>query len=211
MKGATQNIDLSIKKPKQSRAKLTVSLIFESTARIIQREGLAKLTTNRIAEVAGVSVGTLYQYFRNKEAILLAMATEKIEQMKQQIALQFAVHGHDSVAVLAEGLLGFLMHIFELRGGLRRSITQSIFRVQAMPNMYPVVIQVEQQLAACLLACQCPDKRSLDEAEAYVISRSLIGVLRAAMLEQSSLNGSDLLHQALKRQFIYMLQQPPQA
>lgn len=77
--------------------------------------------------------------------------------------------------------------------------------------MYPVVIQVEQQLAACLLACQCPDKRSLDEAEAYVISRSLIGVLRAAMLEQSSLNGSDLLHQALKRQFIYMLQQPPQA
>ena len=47
MKGATQNIDLSIKKPKQSRAKLTVSLIFESTARIIQREGLAKEGANK--------------------------------------------------------------------------------------------------------------------------------------------------------------------
>lgn len=53
MKGATQHIDLSIKTKTIARQTDGKPYFLESTARIIQREGLAKLTTNRIAEVAG--------------------------------------------------------------------------------------------------------------------------------------------------------------
>lgn len=54
--------------PRQERSQFTVDAIFEAVARIVATQGEDALTTNRIAEVAGVSVGSLYQYFPSKEA-----------------------------------------------------------------------------------------------------------------------------------------------
>jgi hypothetical protein len=55
----------------QKRSRVTVDALLEATARILIREGFDKASTNRIAEVAGVSVGSLYQYFPNKEALIV--------------------------------------------------------------------------------------------------------------------------------------------
>jgi hypothetical protein len=63
----------SRKAASQQRSRLTVHAILEATARILIREGFDKASTNRIAEVAGVSVGSLYQYFPGKEAIVAAL------------------------------------------------------------------------------------------------------------------------------------------
>src|SRR5471030_1386317 len=60
--------------PAQARSKATVEAILEAAARIIRREGEDALTTNRIAEVAGVGVGSVYGYFPDKAAIQLALA-----------------------------------------------------------------------------------------------------------------------------------------
>lgn len=61
------------KRPAQDRAQRTVEAIFQATAQIVEKDGLASLSTNKIAAKAGVSVGTLYQYFASKEAVLEAM------------------------------------------------------------------------------------------------------------------------------------------
>jgi AcrR family transcriptional regulator len=61
------------KKPRQSRARATVDAILFAAAHILKTEGFAPATTNRIAEKAGVSVGSLYQYFPNKQAIFAAL------------------------------------------------------------------------------------------------------------------------------------------
>ena len=53
--------------------------ILEAAARILKRDGLAKLTTNHIADQAGVSVGSVYQYFPNKQAILVQLMTAQLE------------------------------------------------------------------------------------------------------------------------------------
>jgi AcrR family transcriptional regulator len=58
----------------QARSRATVEALVDATARILVREGFDKASTNRIAEVAGVSVGSLYQYFPSKEAIVVAVA-----------------------------------------------------------------------------------------------------------------------------------------
>jgi AcrR family transcriptional regulator len=58
----------------QERSRATVSALIEATARILVSEGFDKAGTNRIAEVAGVSVGSLYQYFPSKEALVVAVA-----------------------------------------------------------------------------------------------------------------------------------------
>ena len=58
------------KAPRQARAAATVSAILEATAHILREGGLPGLSTNRIAERAGASIGSLYQYFPSREAIL---------------------------------------------------------------------------------------------------------------------------------------------
>jgi AcrR family transcriptional regulator len=58
------------KTPRQDRSRATVEALLEATTDILAREGYAKLTTNRIAERAGVNIASLYQYFPGKQAIL---------------------------------------------------------------------------------------------------------------------------------------------
>lgn len=61
------------KQPSQARSKALVDALIQTTARVLLKDGWQALTTNRIARDAGVSVGSLYQYFPNKDALLLAM------------------------------------------------------------------------------------------------------------------------------------------
>jgi AcrR family transcriptional regulator len=61
------------KVPGQARSRETVSVILEASARILESDGLRGFNTNAIAARAGVSVGSLYQYFPNKDAIVLAL------------------------------------------------------------------------------------------------------------------------------------------
>jgi AcrR family transcriptional regulator len=61
------------KLPSQQRSEATVEAILQAAAQVFERCGYAAGTTNRIAERAGVSIGTLYQYFPNKDAILVAL------------------------------------------------------------------------------------------------------------------------------------------
>jgi AcrR family transcriptional regulator len=61
------------KAPRQQRGEAMVELLLQAAARVLARESLAGFTTNRVAEVAGVSVGSLYRYFPNKEALTAAL------------------------------------------------------------------------------------------------------------------------------------------
>lgn len=69
------------KAPRQARAKATVEAILEATAHILVDEGVERLSTNRVAQVAGVSIGSLYQYFPNKEALVLALLERHVSKM----------------------------------------------------------------------------------------------------------------------------------
>ena len=61
------------KRPRQQRSRATVEAILEATARVLAADGLEAASTNRVAAVAGVSVGSLYQYFPNREALVHAL------------------------------------------------------------------------------------------------------------------------------------------
>lgn len=73
------------KRPAQARSRRTVDHLLEGAARVFRREGW-QATTNRIAEVAGVGVGSLYEYFPNKESLLLALAERHVEVAEREIA-----------------------------------------------------------------------------------------------------------------------------
>jgi AcrR family transcriptional regulator len=89
------------KAPKQARSQATVQAILTAGARVLAQESLAGFNTNRIAEVAGVSVGSLYQYFPNKAALAVALIDQERERLA--VALEAAV-ASVSDAPLLEGL-----------------------------------------------------------------------------------------------------------
>jgi AcrR family transcriptional regulator len=61
------------KQPRQARARETNEVLLEAAERVLAREGAEGFNTNRVAEVAGVSIGTLYQYYPSKEALLVQL------------------------------------------------------------------------------------------------------------------------------------------
>src|SRR5215467_9514064 len=69
------------KSPRQDRAIATVDAIFEATIQVLLSDGLTRLNTTRVAHRAGVSVGTLYQYFPNKQALLFGGLERQLEML----------------------------------------------------------------------------------------------------------------------------------
>ncbi|QWF17885.1 TetR family transcriptional regulator [Lysobacter capsici] len=77
----------SRKQPKQSRSAGLVAAVLEAAARVLAEEGAARFTTARVAERAGVSIGSLYQYFPNKAAILFRLQTDEWKQTTDLLRL----------------------------------------------------------------------------------------------------------------------------
>lgn len=97
--------------PKQRRSIAMVEALIEATARILRTEGAEAMSTNRVAEVAGVSVGSLYQYFPGKDALMYAVL-ERQEQAQLEMlaaALQPPLDGpiEDLVGKVVAALLAF--------------------------------------------------------------------------------------------------------
>ncbi|MCZ7680160.1 MAG: TetR/AcrR family transcriptional regulator [Sandaracinaceae bacterium] len=80
------------KAPSQARSRQTVEILLEGAARVFRREGFGA-TTNRIAEEAGVSIGTLYEYFPNKQSLLDAIAERHVEIAEREIAAALEAEG----------------------------------------------------------------------------------------------------------------------
>ena len=72
--------------PKQERAKDTIQCILDATAKVLVARGYAKTSTNHIAEKAGISVGSLYQYFKNKESLVHALLVQHCERSESLLS-----------------------------------------------------------------------------------------------------------------------------
>jgi AcrR family transcriptional regulator len=85
--------------PRQERARFTVAAILEAAALVIDEVGWSRASTNRIAERAGVSIGSLYQYFPNKEAILASLYEKHHREVNGVVGETMAVLGDPSVPI----------------------------------------------------------------------------------------------------------------
>jgi AcrR family transcriptional regulator len=73
------------KQPRQARAQHTVNAIVEASARILEEQGHGGFTTNAVAELAGASIGTLYQYFPDKDALLGALIARETSRLVEEV------------------------------------------------------------------------------------------------------------------------------
>ena len=77
------------KLPRQERSRVTVEAILEATAHILTEKGYEKTNTNLIAERAGVSIGSLYQYFPNKKSLIVALREQHSQEIAELLASKF--------------------------------------------------------------------------------------------------------------------------
>lgn len=71
------------KQPKQKRSMAIVDSILEASTRVLTQSKLSQMTTNKVAEIAGVSIGSLYDYFPNKNSIVVALMDQKMQSQLQ--------------------------------------------------------------------------------------------------------------------------------
>jgi AcrR family transcriptional regulator len=113
----------------QRRSRLTVNAIMEATARILIREGFDKASTNRIAEVAGVSVGSLYQYFPSKEAIVAALIDRHNSQVMQAVQGELAEAVNLPMEQAVRELVAVAVRAHRIDPKLHRVLAEQIPRV----------------------------------------------------------------------------------
>lgn len=113
----------------QERSRATVEAILEATARILIREGFDKASTNRVAEVAGVSVGSLYQYFPSKDALVAALITRHGEDISRTIGNELAEAIELPIADGVRKLIAAAIISHRIDPKLHRALTEQIPRV----------------------------------------------------------------------------------
>ena len=93
------------KRPMQRRSQATVSAMLEASIQVLVAVGYHRLTTTRVAERAGVSVGTLYQYFPNKQALMVATAGRHLDAVVAAVAQRCAEVKGKRLEAVVSGLV----------------------------------------------------------------------------------------------------------
>jgi AcrR family transcriptional regulator len=196
------------KRPRQARARHTVDLILDAAAQILARDGEETLTTNHIAERAGFSIGTLYQYFPNREAILDALIERERESSDRRIRAALAEIEPGGVAETVREIVRILIGSFARHGRARKRFAISITRLAIARADQTRLDQIAGAIIGAWRNADVRLDRDLDNCEAYVLTRAVLGALRAAVLEDSPRLRTRAFEDALVRLILGFLRSP---
>jgi AcrR family transcriptional regulator len=119
----------------QERSRLTVDALLEATARVLIKEGYDRASTNRIAEVAGVSIGSLYQYFPSKEALVAAVIDRHTQQVSQVTRNALVKMAARPIEVAAREFVSIGIDAHRVNPKLHGVLAEQIPRVGRLENI----------------------------------------------------------------------------
>lgn len=206
-----QDQALARRQPRQARAAHKVALILEAAARILDTDGTEALTTNRVAEVAGVSIGTLYQYFGDKDAILDTLAQRELERVAQQVMVSLTGAPPDAPGGRVRAVIQAVLGAFGGRTRvnrllLERALAQGLHR----PPMGETRSAVLDLLASTGVVAHDRRARTISPAQAYVITHAFSGVMRGLLVAPPAGIARQEIEDALV-QLVRRFIEPPEA
>jgi AcrR family transcriptional regulator len=122
----------------QKRSRVTVDTLLEATARVLVKEGYERASTNRIAAVAGVSVGSLYQYFPGKEALIEALIGRHTQELSQVVRAAMARVVSSPLEVAVRELVAAAVAAHSIDPKLHRVLAEEVPRTGRFANITAV-------------------------------------------------------------------------
>ena len=185
------------KLPKQERSQATVSAILIATTRILTEEGYDKFNTNRVAELAGVSVGSLYQYFPNKAALLYALGEHHANEMAQLAQHHLEDLGDRSILEVLQQIIKAVLAAYAVNPKLYRILHQQVPRSEEMQKLDDA--RIEQMLHAFLALHRDQLRPQNLDITVFIVSRTIKALLYDAIADRPNLLKNGELEQELMR------------
>lgn len=179
------------KNPRQKRAQDTVETILEATARVLVKEGLKGASTNRIADVAGVSIGTLYQYFPSKEALLTELSRRHSERMRNVFEQRFAEARALPLRQAVRLIIQAELEALQVDLPLLRVLFEQVPRLAPPEHIVKVQARVGELFATGLRE-RSAELRAVDaELAPFLLMHAVDGVCQAALRYRPELVAKD--------------------
>lgn len=181
------------KEGSQSRAKETVNIILEATAHILDKTDLSKISTNQIAKKAGVSIGSLYQYFPSKESIFFKFIETKLNEEYEKFIEEVINGESQSIETFIDMTINFVFERFDQHQKTRLLLFYFIPRGISQ-NIYDIEDKIKHEIIEKLKSFPQIDSKNLD-SKAHVIIHSLVGVVHSELPANRNLNRDNLIEE----------------
>jgi AcrR family transcriptional regulator len=190
----------SRRRPKQARAEFALDSILEAAARTLESHGKAGLTTQRVADTAGFSIGAIYQYFPNKDGLIEALARRELERLTAMMKEALAHPAPFGTGLNARRMIrvtaAFIGDRPRLYGILRAEWAGAASDTPIGQGMLRYF-----ELIAGTLNRENPElgKRIARDEARFVLFRAISGVLLATALERPHYFGTDAFEDEMVR------------
>ena len=185
-----KNQQVARRKPQQERALEKIGLMLEAATRILDKHGLAGLTTNRVAEVAGVSIGTVYQYFNDKSELLDALAAREVRALSDSVLAALTGPAPAEPGGRVRALVRAVLDAYGGRTGVHKLLVDHLLATHGatpLPGMREAVVKMMSEGGIVGFDQRV---RALAPAEAFVLTHSVGGVVRALLAAPGRFDGA---------------------
>jgi AcrR family transcriptional regulator len=179
---------------------------------VLDREGDAAATTTRVAELAGVSIGTLYQYFADRDALLDALQDREFERTMELMERVLATNDQRSPRETAQEVVAGLLGMYAAAPGLHRALALDGLRVTPTERVRAFDMRVVSVVRNFLAVSGWPVRRKNLDAAAFVIFQSVRATMLARMLEAPpGLDDHTITDEVTDLVLRYLIESPDQA
>ena len=170
------------KQPRQARSRATVDTVLQATARVLVKHGFDGLTTNLVAESAGVSIGSLYQYFPNKAALVGALIEKHVEDIASLCLSELARVAQLPIAQAIRQMIELMIHAHAVRPDLQRVLSEQVPRVGRMARLGEIEALCQRSVAELLVARKAELAIEDPEIAAFVLVSAIEAITHRAAL-----------------------------
>lgn len=182
------------KEPRQDRSKATVDAILDATAIVLVKDGYEAATTNRVADVAGVSIGSLYQYFPTLESMVTALLRRHRGELGDLLAGRLAELADEPLADVAHAVAEAWVRFHMVDAPVHRIVLTEAPRFRAARKLTDLDAEVRAVVAA-FVESRGDVRDAPAELAAFVLVRTLDAVTRAFLLEREDEDAGPLVRE----------------
>jgi AcrR family transcriptional regulator len=164
--------------PQQARSFQKVELALEAATRLLEQGDVSSLTTNAVATKAGISIGTLYQYFDDKEALLDALVQRELGAMSAAILDATKGSPTDAPGDRIRRILASVVGAYGGRSRVHRRLIEHALSRTSGSRLSPLYAQLIEAFASKGVAVPGAAPQQLSRAQAFVLTHAIAGVLR---------------------------------